>query len=174
MNRIEPALRAVMTEAKIANLVELSAKIDLPKSSFSKIFTGDIGLSPANLRKLVSGTSSRREHQFEILRAHLLDEVDRSGFPSAELSIELRNAPKAGEDFSDVPHDLQKILRTVADQITKRGDVDLNAGLKWTAAAIEEGQARENRVYIQIKEGTNSGLIAVKDRAGYRAGGRHN
>jgi transcriptional regulator with XRE-family HTH domain len=139
MNRLEAALRNVMRECHIADLAGVASRIGITQSQLSKILLGKVGLTPKTLRKLVTGISGDVEHRFDILRAHLYDEAERSGFPAALLVIELRNKEENAVSFADVPRELQDQLRDIADQITG-GDEDLSDGIRWIATTIQNAR----------------------------------
>lgn len=157
MNRLEAAVRAVMTARNLANLSDVAARIGLQKSNLSKILLGQLGVSPTNLRKLVTGISEEPEHQFAILSAHLFDEAERSGFPLALLAVEMRGQEGAGVvSFADLPAQLQRQLRLIGDEV-KDGDDGLGGTVAWLAGMIDEHRMR----YPVTREGL--ALVAEGD-----------
>ncbi len=137
MNRLEEAIRAVMVSQKIANHSEAATRIGIQKSALSKIILGQVGLSPGNLRKLVLGISDKPEDQFEILRAHLFDEAERSGFAVRDVKIELEGKTPSAINFGDLPIDLQYMLHDLGDEIVRNDDKDLHTALKWLTSAVQ-------------------------------------
>lgn len=138
MTRLESAVRAVMAANKVSSLSDVAARIGIQKSNLSKILSGDVGLSPTNLRKLVTGISLDPAHQFEILSAHLYDEADRAGFALDLLRINLRGGKTAdGPSFADLPTTVQRQLRRLADEI-KNGDEGLAGALAWLTGVLDE------------------------------------
>ena len=137
MNRLEPAVRAVMVSLNIAQLSDAAQRTGIPKSALSKILRGDIGLSPENLQKLVNGLSSEPAHQFEILKAHLYDEAARGSTTLAPvIQIRMGDATDGQVGFSDLPLRMQRQLRAIADRV-QSGDKDLGAALQWLASSID-------------------------------------
>ena len=137
MNRLESAVRAVMIARNLANLSDVATKIGLQKSNLSKILSGQLGVSPTNLRKLVLRISPEPAQQFAILSAHLYDEVERSGFPLNLLNIEFQGEASAPVTFADLPIVLQQQLRLLADEI-KNGDEGLSGALRWITGTVED------------------------------------
>lgn len=135
MKRLESAVRAVMQLQGIDQLSAAAARCGLTISQLSKILRGDIGLSPDNLRKLVTGLSPDPAHQFQILASHLYDEAERSGFDLSHLTISYAGGAESGITFSDLPTSLQTELRTIGDRV-KDGDDDLGGAISWFARAI--------------------------------------
>lgn len=119
----------------IENLSSAATRCGISLSQFSKIIRGDIGVSPENLAKLVTGLSSDPVHQFQILKAHLYDEAAKANRQLAEqIRIEMDNATSP-VGFSDLPANLQMHLRAIADRI-QSGDRDLAGTIQWLAQSI--------------------------------------
>lgn len=154
MNRLESAVRAVMHSLGIDQLSAAATRCGLTISQLSKILRGDIGLSPENLRKLVTGLSSEPHHQFQILSAHLYDESERSDFDLSLLKIVFAGSLETPVTISDLPEGLQRELRTIGDRV-KDGDKDLGGTVSWLAAAINGMPAEQ----------LDEGLMAAEDSA---------
>lgn len=136
MNRLEPAVRGVMQSIGLKQLSEAADKTGIRKSALSKIFLGQIGLSPENLHKLVNGLSDEPAHQFQILAAHLYDEAERGSRALAtRMRIQMADVDADDIGFSDLPGALQRQLRVIADRV-QGGDQDLGAAVGWLAGSI--------------------------------------
>jgi hypothetical protein len=154
-----------MAACNIANLSDVADRIGIQKSNLSKILSGDLGLSPTNLRKLVTGISAEPEHQFAILSAHLYDEAERAGFPLGLLGIEFQGRPAAAVTFTDLPAALQQQLRLVADEI-RAGDEGLAGTVGWIAGMIGEARvypAQQHKLALVAEDSARGPLSSPTD-----------
>jgi hypothetical protein len=136
MNRIEAAIRGVMSAQNIEQLNAAAAKVGIPQSQLHKIITGKIGLSADNLKKLVLKLSDEPQDQFRILSAHLYEEIERSGFDFSRIKIQFSEVESTDIPFSDLPPILQHDMRTLGDEIIN-GNTDLGGTIHWLAALID-------------------------------------
>ena len=124
------------------NVSDFAQRVGIIKSALSKILLGQVGLSPANLEKLVTRSSPDPEHQYTILSAHLYDVAERSGFPLELLEIRFVGDQGDKVPLDDVSDDLRAKFRSIADQINA-GDPDLGSTISWITGKIDASQLED-------------------------------